>query len=173
MTFEKICVVGLGYIGLPTAAVIASRGIEVIGVDVSKRVIDTINRGEVHIVEPDLDMLVQATVNIGKLRATLLAEPAQAFIIAVPTPFKEGHKPDLSYIHSAAKIIAPALEKGNLVILESTSPVGATEKLSAWLQVLRPDLSFPQTAAENADIHIAHCPERVLPGACIRRASLK
>ncbi|WP_297823823.1 UDP-N-acetyl-D-mannosamine dehydrogenase [uncultured Paraglaciecola sp.] len=164
MTFEKICVVGLGYIGLPTAAVIASRGIEVIGVDVSKRVIDTINRGEVHIVEPDLDMLVQATVNIGKLRATLLAEPAQAFIIAVPTPFKEGHKPDLSYIHSAAKIIAPALEKGNLVILESTSPVGATEKLSAWLQVLRPDLSFPQTAAENADIHIAHCPERVLPG---------
>jgi UDP-N-acetyl-D-mannosaminuronic acid dehydrogenase len=164
MAFEKICVVGLGYIGLPTAAVIASRGIEVIGVDVSKRVIDTINRGEVHIVEPDLDMLVQATVNLGKLRATLEAEPAQAFIIAVPTPFKDGHKPDLSYIHSAVKTIAPVLEKGNLVILESTSPVGATEKLAEWLQALRPDLSFPQTAAENADIHIAHCPERVLPG---------
>jgi UDP-N-acetyl-D-mannosaminuronic acid dehydrogenase len=109
MAFEKICVVGLGYIGLPTAAVIASRGIEVIGVDVSKRVIDTINRGEVHIVEPDLDMLVQATVNLGKLRATLEAEPAQAFIIAVPTPFKDGHKPDLSYIHSAVKTIAPVL----------------------------------------------------------------
>jgi UDP-N-acetyl-D-mannosaminuronic acid dehydrogenase len=164
MVFEKICVVGLGYIGLPTAAVIASRGIEVIGIDVSKRVIDTINQGKVHIVEPDLDMLVQATVNLGKLRATLQAEPAQAFIIAVPTPFKDGHKPDLSYIHSAAKTIAPVLEKGNLVILESTSPVGATEKLAAWLQALRPELSFPQTAAENADIHIAHCPERVLPG---------
>jgi len=109
-------------------------------------------------------MLVKATVNLGKLRATLEAEPAQAFIIAVPTPFKDGHKPDLSYIHSAVKTIAPVLEKGNLVILESTSPVGATEKLAAWLQALRPDLSFPQTAAENADIHIAHCPERVLPG---------
>jgi UDP-N-acetyl-D-mannosaminuronic acid dehydrogenase len=143
MAFEKICVVGLGYIGLPTAAVIASRGIEVIGIDVSKRVIETINQGKVHIVEPDLDMLVQATVNIGKLRATLEAETSQAFIIAVPTPFKEEHKPDLSYIHSAAKTIAPVLEKGNLVILESTPPVGATEKFAAWLQALRPDLSFP------------------------------
>lgn len=164
MTFEKICVVGLGYIGLPTAAVIASRGIEVIGVDVSKKVIDTINQGKVHIVEPDLDMLVQATVNLGKLRATLKAEPAQAFIIAVPTPFKDDHKPDLSYIHSAAKTIAPVLEKGNLVILESTSPVGATEKLAAWLQDLCPELSFPQNAAQDADVQIAHCPERVLPG---------
>ena len=97
------------------------------------------------------------------MRTTLQAEPAQAFIIAVPTPFKEGHKPDLSYIHSAVNTIAPILEKGNLVILESRSPVGATEKLAAWLQALRPDFSFPQTAAENADIHIAHCPERVLP----------
>ncbi|WP_340676900.1 UDP-N-acetyl-D-mannosamine dehydrogenase [Paraglaciecola sp.] len=168
MVFEKISVIGLGYIGLPTAAVIASRGIEVIGVDVSKKVVDTINQGKVHIVEPDLDMLVQATVNIGRLRATLEAEPAQAFIIAVPTPFKDGHEPDLSYIHSAAKAIAPVLEKGNLVILESTSPVGTTEKLAAWLQALRPELSFPQSAAENADIQVAHCPERVLPGHVLR-----
>lgn len=162
--FEKISVIGLGYIGLPTAAVIASRGIEVIGVDVSENAVKTINEGKVHIVEPDLDMVVQAAVNVGKLRATLIPEAADAFMIAVPTPFMDDHKPDLSYIKSASEAIAPALEKGNIVILESTSPVGATEQMSKWLAAARPDLSFPQDAGDAADIKIAHCPERVLPG---------
>ncbi|WP_299084289.1 UDP-N-acetyl-D-mannosamine dehydrogenase [uncultured Paraglaciecola sp.] len=164
MAFEKVSVVGLGYIGLPTAAVIASRGIEVIGIDVSEKAVETINQGKVHIVEPDLDMVVQAAVTMGKLRASLTPEPADAFMIAVPTPFKDGHKPDLSFIQKAAQAIAPVLEKGNLVILESTSPVGATEKLSKWLQELRPELHFPGQTSQEPDMFVAHCPERVLPG---------
>lgn len=164
MTFDKVSVIGLGYIGLPTAAVIASRGIEVIGVDVSEKAVKTINEGKVHIVEPDLDMVVQAAVKVGKLRATMAPEKASAFMIAVPTPFMDDHKPDLSYIKSASEAIAPVLEKGNIVILESTSPVGATEQMSKWLASARPDLTFPQDAGEAADINIAHCPERVLPG---------
>ncbi|TDF37285.1 UDP-N-acetyl-D-mannosamine dehydrogenase [Alteromonadaceae bacterium M269] len=164
MDFKKVSVIGLGYIGLPTAAVIASRGIEVIGIDVSEKAVNTVNRGEIHIVEPDLDMVVQAAVTMGKLRASLTPEPADAFMIAVPTPFKEGKQPDLSYIEQAAKAIAPVLEKGNLVILESTSPVGATEKLSHWLSNERPDLTFPNNTTGTADVAVAHCPERVLPG---------
>ncbi|GAA0339967.1 UDP-N-acetyl-D-mannosamine dehydrogenase VpsB [Bowmanella denitrificans] len=165
MAFERISVIGLGYIGLPTAAVIASRGIEVIGVDVNQKAVDIINAGNIHIVEPDLDMVVRSTVMTGKLRATTQPEPAQAFVVAVPTPFKgDNHEPDLSYIEAASKAIAPVLEKGNLVILESTSPVGATEKMAAWLAQARPDLSFPQQKGEEADIKVAHCPERVLPG---------
>ncbi|ETO19306.1 UDP-N-acetyl-D-mannosaminuronate dehydrogenase, partial [Reticulomyxa filosa] len=161
MTFNKISVVGLGYIGLPTAAVFASRGIEVIGVDVNQKAVDTINRGEIHIVEPDLDIVVKSVVSMGKLRATTKPEAAEAFLIAVPTPFKgEDHEPDLSYIEKAAKAIAPVLAKGNLVILESTSPVGATEQMAAWLAEARPDLSFPQQAGDSADIKVAHCPER-------------
>jgi UDP-N-acetyl-D-mannosaminuronic acid dehydrogenase len=160
-----VSVFGLGYIGLPTAAVIASRGINVIGVDVNQHAIDTINAGEIHIVEPDLDMVVKAAVTVGKLRATNAAEPADVFMVAVPTPFKgDNHEPDLSYIKSATKMIASVLQKGNLVILESTSPVGATEKMAGWLKEYRPDLSFPQDNGENADINVAHCPERVLPG---------
>ncbi len=162
--FKTVSVFGLGYIGLPTAAVLAGRGVNVIGVDVAQHAVDTINQGKIHIVEPDLDMLVQSAVMTGKLRATLTPEPADAFIIAVPTPFKEGHKPDLSYIEAAAKAMAPVLAKGNLVILESTSPVGATEKLADWLAAARPDLKFPGKIGETPDIHIAHCPERVLPG---------
>ncbi|AYO17490.1 UDP-N-acetyl-D-mannosamine dehydrogenase [Vibrio owensii] len=165
MSFETVSVIGLGYIGLPTAAVIASRGINVIGVDVNQNAVDTINAGEIHIVEPDLDIAVRSTVNIGKLRATTVPEKADAFMVAVPTPFKgDEHEPDLSYIEAAAKAIAPVLEKGNLVILESTSPVGATEKMADWLASARQDLTFPQSAGENADIQVAHCPERVLPG---------
>jgi UDP-N-acetyl-D-mannosaminuronic acid dehydrogenase len=156
--------IGLGYIGLPTATLFASRKIKVIGVDVSEYAVNTINSGKIHIVEPELDMLVHAAVTEGYLRATLTPEPADAFLIAVPTPFKDGHKPDLSYIESAAKAIAPVLTKGNLVILESTSPVGATEQMAAWLAEARPDLSFPQKAGEEADVQVAHCPERVLPG---------
>ncbi|MEO2039934.1 MAG: UDP-N-acetyl-D-mannosamine dehydrogenase, partial [Martelella sp.] len=148
-----------------TAAMFASRRIEVIGVDISERAVNTINRGEIHIVEPDLDMVVRAAVSEGHLRATMSAEPAEAFLIAVPTPFKgENHEPDLSYIQSAAKLIAPVLESGNLVILESTSPVGATEAMADWLAEARPDLTFPQTHGADSDIRIAHCPERVLPG---------
>ncbi|MGR5287460.1 UDP-N-acetyl-D-mannosamine dehydrogenase [Vibrio maritimus] len=169
MSFETISVVGLGYIGLPTAAMFASRKKKVIGVDVNQYAVDTINRGEIHIVEPDLDMLVSAAVQQGYLKAVMIPEPADAFLIAVPTPFKpcksgEIPEPDLSYIESAAKAIAPVLKKGDLVILESTSPIGATEQLAYWLAESRQDLSFPQTVGESADINVAHCPERVLPG---------
>ena len=169
MQFKTISMIGLGYIGLPTAAVFASRKIKVIGVDVNQKAVDTINRGEIHIVEPDLDMVVHAAVKEGYLRATTTPEPAEAFLIAVPTPFKgEDHEPDLSYIESAAKAIAPVLAKGNLVILESTSPVGATEQMAEWLAQARPDLTYPQTHGEESDIRIAHCPERVLPGHVLR-----
>lgn len=168
MTSKIIAIVGLGYIGLPTAAVFASRKIHVIGVDVSRQAVDTINRGEIHIVEPDLDMVVHAAVKGGYLRATTTPESADAFLIAVPTPFKGDHEPDLTYIESACRSIAPVLKKGDLVILESTSPVGATEQMAAWMADARPDLTFPQTHGENSDIRVAHCPERVLPGHVLR-----
>ncbi|WP_408587297.1 UDP-N-acetyl-D-mannosamine dehydrogenase [Novosphingobium sp.] len=168
LSFKRISVVGLGYIGLPTAAVFASRGVEVIGVDVNAHAVETINSGRIHIVEPDLDMVVHAATVEGKLRATLMPEPAEAFLIAVPTPFKNDHEPDLSYIEAAARAIAPVLEAGNLVVLESTSPVGATEQMAAWLAAARPDLTFPQTAGEDSDIRVAYCPERVLPGHVLR-----
>ncbi len=167
--FTKISVIGLGYIGLPTAALFASRKIQVVGIDVSQSVVDTINKGEIHIVEPDLDIVVHSVVHEGYLRASTVPEPAEAFLIAVPTPFTgESHDPDLRYIEAAAKSIAPVLQPGNLVVLESTSPVGATEQMSAWLAEARPDLSFPQQAGEDSDIRIAHCPERVLPGKVIQ-----
>jgi UDP-N-acetyl-D-mannosaminuronic acid dehydrogenase len=164
----SVCVVGLGYIGLPTAAVLASRGIEVHGCDVDQKVVETINRGDIHIVEPELDVAVHGAVNSGFLRAGGTPQPAETFLIAVPTPFKEGHQPDLSYIQAAANAVAPVLEPGNLVILESTSPVGATEQLADWLAEKRPDLSFPQQVGEKAQIRVAHCPERVLPGNVLR-----
>jgi UDP-N-acetyl-D-mannosaminuronic acid dehydrogenase len=163
-SFSRVSVIGLGYIGLPTAAVIASRGVEVLGVDVSEHAVNTINQGKIHIVEPDLDMLVQAAVTTGKLKASLTPEPAEAFMIAVPTPFKENKTPDLSYIKAALENIAPVIAKGNLIVLESTSPVGTTDKISAWLAELRPDLVMPHQDPDKADVFIAHCPERVLPG---------
>lgn len=168
MSFETISVIGLGYIGLPTAAVFASRKKKVIGVDVNQKAVDTINRGEIHIVEPDLDMVVHAAVTEGYLKAVTIPEPADAFLIAVPTPFKGDHEPDLGYIESASKAIAPVLKKGDLVILESTSPVGATEQMAVWMAEARPDLTFPQTHGEESDIRVAHCPERVLPGHVLR-----
>ena len=173
MSFETISVVGLGYIGLPTAAMFASRKKKVIGVDVNQHAVDTINRGEIHIVEPDLDMIVHAAVTEGYLKAVITPEPADAFLIAVPTPFKEcadGEipEPDLRFIEAASKAIAPVLKKGDLVILESTSPVGATEQMAKWLAEARSDLTFPQNSGESADINIAHCPERVLPGHVVR-----
>jgi UDP-N-acetyl-D-mannosaminuronic acid dehydrogenase len=172
ISFETISIIGLGYIGLPTAAVFASRKVKVIGIDVNQHAVDTINRGEIHIVEPDLDMVVHAAVSEGYLRATTIPEPADAFLIAVPTPFKDGpsgpHHPDLDYIEAAAKSIAPVLKTGDLVILESTSPVGATEQMAVWLAEARPDLTFPQTHGDASDIRVAHCPERVLPGHVLR-----
>lgn len=162
--FKHICVIGLGYIGLPTAATFAAHGIQVTGVDVNQHAVDTINQGNVHIVEPDLDTLVKTVVENGMLCARTSPVEADAYIVAVPTPFQDDHQPDLKYIESAAKALAPFLKQGNLVILESTSPVGATEQMSAWLSEARPDLTFPQSHGESADILIAHCPERVLPG---------
>lgn len=166
--FDTISIIGLGYIGLPTAAVFASRKVKVIGVDVNQKAVDIINKGQIHIVEPDLDIAVHSAVHEGYLRATTKPEPAEAFLIAVPTPFKDGHEPDMDYIEAAAKSIAPVLKKGDLVILESTSPVGATEQMAAWLAQARPDLTYPQTHGEASDIRVAHCPERVLPGQVLR-----
>ncbi len=163
MSFETISVIGLGYIGLPTAAVFASKGKKVVGVDINARAVETINRGAIHIVEPDLDQVVHAAVTRGDLRATTQPEAADAFLIAVPTPFKDDHQPDLRFVKAAAESIAPVLKKGDLVILESTSPVGSTEQMADWLAAARHDLRFPQHA-ETPDIFVAYCPERVLPG---------
>ena len=162
--FKHICVIGLGYIGLPTAATFAAHGVKVTGVDVNQHAVDMINQGKVHIVEPDLDALVKVVVAKGMLSARTTPVEADTYIVAVPTPFKDDHEPDLKYIEAASKALAPFLTKGNLVILESTSPVGATEQMAAWLSEMRPDLSFPQQASEAVDILVAHCPERVLPG---------
>lgn len=169
--FEKICMVGLGYIGLPTAVVFALRNIKVVGLDINQSAVDQINAGQSHIVEPGLDDALRRSVRSGLLRATTEPEEAQAFLIAVPTPFQKGGDekiPDLSYIESAARKIAPVLKKGDLVVLESTSPVGATEQMAAWLAEERPDLTFPQTHGEDSDIRVAHCPERILPGHALR-----
>lgn len=154
---ESICVMGLGYIGLPTASMLAARGYSVTGVDVSQHVVDTINRGEIHIVEPDLDIMVKSAVNSGSLKAGLEPVEADIFIIAVPTPFKEGKKPDLSYVEAATKKIAPYLKENNLVILESTSPPGTTDEVVA-------DTLAGLGHNVGEDIYVAHCPERVLPG---------
>jgi UDP-N-acetyl-D-mannosaminuronic acid dehydrogenase len=168
-TLETVSVIGLGYIGLPTAAAFAARGIEVIGVDISPRVVETINRGRICIVEPDLDQAVHSAVTSGYLRATLTPEPAQAFLIAVPTPITgKDCAPDLSYVEAAARSIAPVLKRGDLVVLESTVPVGATERMAEQLSALRPDLLFPQHEPNQPDVRIAHCPERVLPGSVMR-----
>jgi len=164
MKLRKISVFGLGYIGLPTAAAIAMQRRQVIGVDVNETAVNMINKGKIHIVEPELDVAVQAAVQRGFLHASLKPAPADAFIIAVPTPFTDGHQPDLSYIQAAATSIAPVLSAGNLVILESTSPVGTTRKLAQWLSLARPDLTFPTADTDNPYVHLAYCPERVLPG---------
>jgi UDP-N-acetyl-D-mannosaminuronic acid dehydrogenase len=165
--FSRIAVHGLGYIGLPTAAVFAAKGVDVLGIDVNARIVETVNGGRPHFGEPNLDVLVRRVVEAGKLRATTTAESADAHIIAVPTPLK-GHngsaEPDVSYVESAIRAVAPVLNKGNLVVVESTTPVGTTERMAELLAELRPDLSFPQQAGELADVQVAHCPERVLPG---------
>ena len=166
---KKICVIGLGYIGLPTAALLANRGYEVHGVDVVQSTVDIINRGEIHIVEPGLDAFVQSAVNSGKLKADLKPIEADVFIIAVPTPFHEGYVPNIDYVVSATQAIAPYLKEGDIVILESTSPVGTTDKVEEVLAQARPEL-FPTHAShltshgQKPKVFVAHCPERVLPG---------
>jgi UDP-N-acetyl-D-mannosaminuronic acid dehydrogenase len=155
-----VCILGLGYIGLPTAAVLAGAGHRVVGIDVNTKVVDTVNRGAIHIVEPDLDQAVAEAVACGALRAQLAPEPADVFVIAVPTPFRTGAdgipQPNVDYVLAAAQAIAPALRPGNLVLLESTSPVGTTEQMAAVLA----DISGLTTD----QLQIAYCPERVLPG---------
>jgi UDP-N-acetyl-D-mannosaminuronic acid dehydrogenase len=161
-----VSVIGLGYIGLPTAAVVARAGMRVLGVDVSQQVVETINRGEIHIEEVDLDGLVQGVVQRGLLSASTEIAPADVFVIAVPTPFaRDGkHTPDISYVLSAGEAVAKVLKAGDLVILESTSPVGTTEQLRDMIAAQRPDLAMPGIASGTPDIAIAYCPERVLPG---------
>ena len=165
---KKLGVIGLGYIGLPTAALFASRGIDVAGFDVASHVVDTVNRGGVHIIEPGLDIAVRSAVASGNLRASTQPSPCDAFIIAVPTPFGEGHIPDLSFIEAATNALAPVLRPGDLVILESTSPVGTTRKMAEQFQRLRPDLQFPLSGLVHENVYIAHCPERVMPGNVMR-----
>ena len=152
---KKICVIGLGYIGLPTAALLANRGYDVHGVDVVKSTVDTINQGKIHIVEPELDTFVKSAVNSGKLKASLIPTQADVFIIAVPTPFHSGYVPNVDYVVSATKSIAPYIQERNIVILESTSPVGTTELVEKTLK---------EENIDTSKLYIAHCPERVLPG---------
>ncbi len=165
MNFKKISVIGLGYIGLPTAGLFASKKIKVVGIDVDKDIVKIINKGKVHIVEPDLEKIVHSAVKKNYLIATTKPEPAEAFLIAVPTPFKgKKFEPDLSFIKAATESISKVIKKGDLIVLESTSPVGTTEKIAKWLSNIRKDLTFPHTHKEKADINIAYCPERVMPG---------
>ena len=163
---KKVCVIGLGYIGLPTATVLAHNGFEVHGVDINEKAVELINNGQVHIYEPDLDIMVKKAVESGNLKASVVPEKADVFIIAVPTPFKENHKPDLTYVEQATKSIAPYLEPGNIVILESTSPVGTTEKVAEWILEEREDLSIDENHEKR--IFVSHCPERVLPGKILK-----
>ncbi len=156
---KKICVIGLGYIGLPTAALLANRGYDVHGVDVVQSTVDIINRGEIHIVEPELDTFVKAAVNSGKMKADLTPTKADVFIIAVPTPFHEGYVPNIDYVISATRAIAPYLKDEDIVILESTSPVGTTDKVEEVLK---------EEGVNTSKLYIAHCPERVLPGHIMR-----
>ncbi|MGV8854194.1 MAG: UDP-N-acetyl-D-mannosamine dehydrogenase [Devosia sp.] len=160
----RIAVVGMGYIGLPTATVLATRGIQVIGVDVNPRIVEAISRGETPFIEPDLAVAVSGAVAMGRLSMSRDMPEADAYIIAVPTPFNPDHTADLSYIQAAAEQIAPRLKPGAIVVLESTSPPGTTDKVSRWIGEIRPDLRMPHVAGAIADIFVAHCPERVLPG---------
>ena len=151
-----VVTIGLGYIGLPTSALIASHGTNVLGVDINQHVVDTINEGKIHIVEPDLDQIVSNAVSNGFLKASTKASPADVYLIVVPTPFKGNHEPDISFVEAATEGIIPLLKEGDLYIIESTSPIGTTEKMQKLIYSERPEL--------NGNIFIAYCPERVLPG---------
>lgn len=151
-----VCTVGLGYIGLPTSAVMADNGLKVAGVDINENVVETINKGEIHIVEPSLDKIVHDTVSQGNFKAFLEPQKSRVYLVVVPTPFTAKNTPDISYVKSATRSIAPLLEEGDLYIIESTSPAGTTEKMQEYIYHLRPEL--------KGRIHMAYCPERVLPG---------
>lgn len=166
--FKRVSVIGLGYVGLPTAATLASRGLEVIGVDIKQEAVDRINEGRAHFVEPDLDIVLQAVVKAGNLRAVIEPEPAEAFMIAVPTPTDAEHRPDMHAVESALRQIAPVLRPGDMVVIESTSPVGTTEWAAGVLKAARPDLTNPLEAPEASDLLLAYCPERILPGQTLR-----
>ena len=152
----KACFIGLGYIGLPTAIIAAESGIKVVGVDVNTKVVEKVNKAELHIVEPGLDLLLKKVVGSGGLTAKSAPETADAFFIVVPTPFKGDHEPDVSYVESATRSVIPVLKPGDLFVIESTSPVGTTEAMAEVIFAERPEL--------KGRIHIAYCPERVLPG---------
>jgi UDP-N-acetyl-D-mannosaminuronic acid dehydrogenase len=152
----EVVIIGLGYIGLPTSALIASHGTNILGVDINQEVVDTINQGKIHIVEPELDEIVSNAVSNGFLKASTKASPADVYLIVVPTPFKGNHEPDISFVEAATEGIIPLLKKGDLYIIESTSPIGTTDRMQKLIFATRPEL--------EGDIHIAYCPERVLPG---------
>jgi UDP-N-acetyl-D-mannosaminuronic acid dehydrogenase len=166
--FKSVSVIGLGYVGLPTAATVAARGVPVIGVDINAEAVKVINSGASHIIETDLDVILQAVVTTGKLKAVMKPEPADCFVITVPTPVLDDKRADLRAIEAAFRSIAPVLRKTSLVILESTSPVGTTENMTALLEGLRPDLTFPLKHPEASDVMVAYCPERILPGHTLR-----
>ena len=161
---KKVVLIGLGYIGLPTATFFARSGADVVGIDINPRTVETVNKGENPIFEPELDKMVKEVVENKKLRATSIPEEGDVFIIAVPTPFKENHEPDISYVLNAINSIANVVNKGNVIVLESTSPVGTTEIIAKRLQELRPDLKIPTNENEDGDIFISYCPERMIPG---------
>ena len=156
MSKPEVVTIGLGYIGLPTSALIASHGTKVLGVDVNEKVVDVINRGQIHIVEPSLDIAVEEAVKKGYLKAATTPVKADTYLIVVPTPFKGNHEPDISFVEAATKGVIPLLQKGDLYIIESTSPIGTTEKMQKLIFASRPEL--------EETIYIAYCPERVLPG---------
>jgi UDP-N-acetyl-D-mannosaminuronic acid dehydrogenase len=162
--FQKVAVIGLGYIGLPTAALIASRGLKVVGIDTNEDVVRTVASGAIHIAEPDLDGLVQKVVSSGSLVTSTKPEPADVFIIAVPTPIDGSNRPDLTSVNAAVESILNVLAPGNLVILESTSPIGTTEGIARRITEGRPDLNIDINGKDQACVSVAYCPERVLPG---------
>lgn len=162
--FSTVCVVGLGYIGLPTAATLASAGFEVKGIDVAEHIVEELNEGRAHFSEPDLDMLVRGAVSSGRLTAYTEPQAADAFIITVPTPIRDDKSPDMSYVEAATRAVAPVLQPGNLIILESTSPLGATEDMAGIIRELREDL----VDDEELSVSLAYCPERILPGQMVR-----
>ncbi|GEP05802.1 UDP-N-acetyl-D-mannosamine dehydrogenase [Methylobacterium oxalidis] len=167
-TRQTISVIGLGYVGLPTAATFASRGLHVIGVDIREDAVERIRTGQAHFIEPDLDIVLRAVVTAGNLRATTHPEPADAFLIAVPTPIRDDKTADLTAVRSALASVAPVLKRGDLIIIESTCPVGTTQGAAEQLRGLRPDLTFPDTDPETSDILLAYSPERILPGHTLR-----
>ena len=152
----KACFMGLGYIGLPTAIIAAKHGLQVVGVDVNPDVVEMTNRGKLHIIEPGMEEMLQDVVEAGTLRASVIPEESDVYLIVVPTPFKGNHEPDVSYVEAATRSVVPYLKEGDLFVIESTSPVGTTEEMKRLIYELRPEL--------DGRIHIAYCPERVLPG---------